>query len=259
MESKDNVQPPNYFLSPNMLSITSIHLNGCNYAQWAQAVEVFLRGRKKFDYVINEPPIPTDPKFADWRVEDSQIRSCLWNSKESKISCSLVFLTTAKLLWEQAKELYSGVNNLKWIYDLHQNYFSLSLSELSLEDYHNKFKGVCEELNIYQHISSNVKTMKKQRDSIHVARFLFGLPKILNLVKLQSLASLDLPSLSEVFGRFRQATLFDLNIALFSSSNTDALPSGDKSTFTTYMGSNRGGRGGRGVGVEAVEAVNKGS
>ena len=133
MESKDSAQPPNYFLSPDMLSITSIRLNGSNYAQWAQAVEVFLLGRKKFDYMIKEPPVPIDPKFADWRAEDAQIRSCLWNSIESKISCSLVFLPTIKLVWEQAKELYSGVNNLKQIYDLHQNDFSLSLSDMSLE------------------------------------------------------------------------------------------------------------------------------
>ena len=65
MESKDSAQSPNYFLSPSMLSITSIHLNGSNYAQWAQAVEVFLLGRKKFDYVIKEPLVPTNPKFAD--------------------------------------------------------------------------------------------------------------------------------------------------------------------------------------------------
>ena len=132
-----------------MLSITSIRLNGSNYAQWAQSVEVFLLGRTKFDYMIKEPLVPTDPKFANWRAEDAQIRRSLWNSMESKISCSLVFLPTAKLVSEQAKELYSGVNNLKWIYDFHQNYFSLSLSDMSLEDYYNKFKGVCEELNIY--------------------------------------------------------------------------------------------------------------
>ena len=80
-----------------------------------------------------DPLVPTDPKFADWRAEDAQIRSCLWNSMEFKISCSLVFLPTTKLVWEQAKKLYSGVNNLKQIYDFHQNYFSLSLSDLSLE------------------------------------------------------------------------------------------------------------------------------
>ena len=59
MESKDSAQPPNYFLFPYMLLITSIRLNGSNYAQWAQAVEVFLLSRKKFDYVIKEPPAPT--------------------------------------------------------------------------------------------------------------------------------------------------------------------------------------------------------
>ena len=41
---------------------------------------------------------------------------------ESKISCSLVLLLIAKLVWEQAKELYFGVSNLKRIYDL-QNLF----------------------------------------------------------------------------------------------------------------------------------------
>ena len=69
-----------------------------------------------------------------------------------------------------------------------------SSSKLFLLEYH-------EELNIYQPISFDVEIMKKQRDSMHVARFLFGLPKSLNLVKSQILASLDLLSLSEVFGR----------------------------------------------------------
>ena len=187
----------------------------------------------------------TDSNYADWRAKDAQIRSCLWNSMESKISCSLVFLPTANLVWEQAKELSSGVNNLKRIYDLHQNYFSLSLSDFSLEDYYNKFKSVCEELNIYQLISLDVKTLKKQRDSMHVAHFLFGLPKSLNLVKSQILASPDLPSLSEISSRLRQATLSDSSTV--SSSSTNALSSNDKSSFATYM-SNRGGCGGGGRG-----------
>lgn len=62
-------------------SITSICLNGSNYeamsnyAQWAQAVEVFLLGRKEFNYLIDDHPPTADPKYADWRVEDAQIRS----------------------------------------------------------------------------------------------------------------------------------------------------------------------------------------
>ena len=77
---------------------------------------------------------------------------------------------------------------------------------------------------------------------MHVARFLSGLPKSLNPVKSQILASPDLPSLSEFFGRLRQVTLSDSSTAL--SPSTDALPSSDKFAFATYMGSNRGGCGG---------------
>ena len=36
------------------------------------------------------------------------------------------------------------------------------------------------------------------------------------------------------------------------------MHSSDKSAFTTYMGSNKGGRGGQGRGAEAVEVVTKG-
>ena len=68
----------------------------------------------------------------------------------------------------------------------------------------------------------------------------------MNPIKSQIWASSDLPSLSKVFGRIRHATLFYSSTAPFSSSSTDALPSGDKSAFTTYMGSNRGGCGGCG-------------
>ena len=69
MDLKGAAQP-HFMLSPDMLSITSIHLVRNNYAQWAQVVEVFLLGRKKFDYVIREPPVSTDSKYSNWRVED---------------------------------------------------------------------------------------------------------------------------------------------------------------------------------------------
>ena len=65
METKVSIQPSNYLLPPNMLSITFICLNVSNYAQWAQTVEVFLLGRKKFDYIISGPPTSTDSKYAD--------------------------------------------------------------------------------------------------------------------------------------------------------------------------------------------------
>ena len=75
----------------NMLSFTSIRLNPSNYAQWALVVVMFLLGRKKFDYVISEPLVFTESKYADWRARYAQIWNCLWNSMEYKINSSLVF------------------------------------------------------------------------------------------------------------------------------------------------------------------------
>ena len=72
---------------------------------------------------------------------------------------------------------------------------------------------------------------------MHVAHFLSSLPKILELEKSQILASKDVPSLSEVFGRLRQATLSNSSTTTFPSSITDALPSNDKSAFATSIGS----------------------
>ena len=230
MDLKGAAALRHFMLSPDMLSITSIRLDGSNHAQWAQAVEVFLLGRKKFDYVIQEP------------LCLQTLTMLIGEPKMHKlgVACGIAWSLRLVVVWFSYQLL-----NLKRIYDLHQNYFSLSLSDLSLEDYYNKFKSVCEELNIYKLISLDVKTFKKQRDSMHVARFLFGLPKSLNLVKSQILASPDLPSLSEISSRLRQATLSDSSTV--SSSSTNALPSNDKSSFATYM-SNRGGCGGRGRG-----------
>ncbi len=35
----------------------------------------FFFCRKEFNYLIDDHPPTADPKYADWRVEDAQIRS----------------------------------------------------------------------------------------------------------------------------------------------------------------------------------------
>ena len=66
-----------------------------------------------------------DIKYTDWRAEDAQILSFLWNSMDPWISSTLDFIDFAKLVWEQTQELYSSVSNLCPIYQLHQSYFSI--------------------------------------------------------------------------------------------------------------------------------------
>ncbi|KAG2679845.1 hypothetical protein I3760_11G070900 [Carya illinoinensis] len=50
----------------------------------------------------------------------------------------------------------------------------LMLGTLGLEEYHSQVMSICEELKIYQPITSDVSTMLKQREEFKVVCFLIG-------------------------------------------------------------------------------------
>ncbi|EXC16348.1 hypothetical protein L484_006555 [Morus notabilis] len=54
------------------LLITNHKLNGQNYLQWSQSVQMFICGRGKEDYLTGEVPVPekTDPTYKKWKVEN---------------------------------------------------------------------------------------------------------------------------------------------------------------------------------------------
>ncbi|XP_058219066.1 uncharacterized protein LOC131329730 [Rhododendron vialii] len=219
------------------LSITSTPLNGKNYAVWARAVEVYYVGQKCYHYLTDDPPAATATTYETWVSEDANIRSDLWNSMEEHIASTLVFLPTAKQVWTQAQEMYFGVNNLCRTYDLHQSFFSISQGDLSLEAYYSKFRGICEELNICEPISSDVKVMRRQRERMQVARLISGASSTYGPVLNHLLGSRDLPSLSEVFSRIRQ------------SSVSVSAPPPDRSALTSVVSGTSFSRGrGRGCG-----------
>jgi hypothetical protein len=47
-----------------------------------------------------------DIKYTDWRAEDAQILSFLWNSMDPRISSTLDFIHFAKLVWEQTRVIF---------------------------------------------------------------------------------------------------------------------------------------------------------
>lgn len=163
------------------LSITSTLLNGRNYVIWAKAVEVYYLGETQFHYLTDDPPAKTASTYGSWVAEHARIWVELWKSMEENIKNTLVFLPMAKLVWKQ--ELFSGLNNLRRTYDLHETFFSLELGNFLLEDYYAKFRGVCEELNICEPISSDIQIMQRQRERLQVARFLSGLPTTYNPIR----------------------------------------------------------------------------
>ncbi|GFS41529.1 hypothetical protein Acr_00g0074920 [Actinidia rufa] len=226
--------------------ITSIILNDQNYAIWAKAIEVYFEGESISQWLTNDRPAQTSSTYAAWKSEDARVRSDLWNVMEPRISGPLMFLPTAKLVCKQAQEMFSGVNNLRRTYDLHQEFLSLSMGEQTLETHYAKFCGVYEQIKIAQPISADIQVMECQRQSLFVARFLSNLPSpIYDSVCSQILGERTLPSLGEVFSRIRQATISDIGSLTASQlpSNRSALV-----TMVSQGGCYRGGSTSGGVG-----------
>ena len=112
---------------------------------------------------------------------------------ELKISGSLVFLTIAKGVLDEANEMYLKLDNLRRTYELHQTFFSLTIDDASLEDYYVRFRSVCEELDLAKLVSTDISVMQKQPESMHVACFLSGLLPILTLIVLSFLVLRNFP------------------------------------------------------------------
>lgn len=84
--------------------MTSIKLNNNNYTQWAQSIEVFLLVKEKLQYLVSYP------KY-DWRVNDAQIYSFLWNSMETQISSTLIFSQVIYLILWKKYQSYTPFSN----------------------------------------------------------------------------------------------------------------------------------------------------
>lgn len=82
-------------------------LNGKNYLKWSQLIQTFLKGKGKLSHLLSIGPKESDPIYASWDEEDSLVMSWFWNSMIPEISDIVMFLTTAKEIWDVVKLTYS--------------------------------------------------------------------------------------------------------------------------------------------------------
>ena len=104
----------------NSLQITAHRLNGKNYLQWSQSVNIVICGRGKFEYLTGEAnaPAATDPTYKIWFAENSIMHAWLINSMEPKISRRYLFLKTAKDVWDTTKRMYSDLGNVSQVFEI---------------------------------------------------------------------------------------------------------------------------------------------
>jgi len=64
--------------------------------------------KKKQQHHIDDLSAKDSPVYADWAVSDCSMMSWLINSMDEKVSNGVMFLKTAKAIWDTFKETYSN-------------------------------------------------------------------------------------------------------------------------------------------------------
>lgn len=154
--------------------ITSVKFNGTNYVLWSRSVQVFLKGRGLKKYLVDTKPTEGTSGYDAWEQTDALIISLLLNSIEANISSTLLYLDTAKDIWDHLAIMYSGTGNFTRAYEVCQQYFRLEQGNLSITDYYSHVKGVCEELRLYHPFTTDAAVWQKQHEDMDVVRFFDG-------------------------------------------------------------------------------------
>ncbi|XP_043693033.1 uncharacterized protein LOC122643479 [Telopea speciosissima] len=204
------------------VQITSIKLKGnSNYLLWAQAVCVYIMAKDKLSYITSAPPALDSKDYSTWVKENAIILIWLWNNMEPDIAASVMFHMTAK-----------GTDK-------------------SLQEYYSAFKGIVEELNVFQPLTTDIEKLKAQWNEFFVSKFLAGLSPSLKAMKGHLLAGESVSTLNDTYSR--------LQCIASPSSKPDNTPPKENSAFTTSGGHGRdrnlgGGRGagGRGSGGQHI-------
>lgn len=102
------------------VTITNQKLHGNNFLPWSRAVELFIVGRGKKEYLSEKTPIPaeTDEKFHTWEAENSMIMSWLLSSMTPEVSNTFMLYPTAAAIWKATKEMYAKTDNISELYEL---------------------------------------------------------------------------------------------------------------------------------------------
>ena len=135
----------------NPHTITSHKLNGQNYLQWSQSVQMFICGRSKDDYLTGEAKAPKadDPKFRIWKAENNMVMSWLVNSMMPEIGENFLLYSTASEIWEAARVTFSDSENTSELFETENLLHDLKQGDASVTQYYSTLTRLWQRIDVY--------------------------------------------------------------------------------------------------------------
>ncbi|KAF3775064.1 hypothetical protein EJ110_NYTH51466 [Nymphaea thermarum] len=90
------------------VQVKSIRLTKDNYLSWSAALEIGITSRVRLPYITGEKPAPskTDPQWATWALEDSQVKVWIISSVSADIQPLILRKSTSFDMWIVLARMY---------------------------------------------------------------------------------------------------------------------------------------------------------
>jgi len=103
-----------------------------------------------------------------WLTVDYYVMTWIFNSLEEKISCSVIFLTTAKEMWDTLKVMYDNKKNPSRVFEIYERLFELKQGGRSVPEFYNELKGLIDELEMHQPAVTDAATLREYLQDLAV-------------------------------------------------------------------------------------------
>lgn len=206
-----------YYLHPSDnpgLIITTKILDENNYSQWERSMDIALSSKLKLGFVDGTyvQPAANSSLFIHWTRCNNMVTSWLLNAVTSEIRQSIVYMKSAKLIWDELKVRYAQTNVPK-LSQLRKEIAHLTQGTMSVGGYFTKFKTLHNELEslhsnprcICNQCTCTVNTKLDVNDlHIQTTQFLMGLSESFTAIRGQILIMKPLPTLSQCYSMLLQ-------------------------------------------------------
>ncbi|KAF3787268.1 hypothetical protein EJ110_NYTH23490 [Nymphaea thermarum] len=169
------------------VQVTSIRLTKYNYLSWSAALEIGITSRGRLPYITGDKPAPskTDPQWATWALEDSQVKVWIISSVSADIQPLILRRPTSFDMWNvlamipetKWEELDYHVNDNRDCGPDHARYWEkewMDQTFLFLGGLRDEFESIrnqilnCDEIPGIEDVYARVESEEQRRQVMHI-------------------------------------------------------------------------------------------
>ncbi|KAF3782432.1 hypothetical protein EJ110_NYTH34358 [Nymphaea thermarum] len=187
--------------------VTSIRLTKDNYLSWSAALEIGITSRGRLSYITGDKPAPnkSDPQWATWALEDSQVNVWIISLVSSDIQPLILRKPTSFDMWTVLARMYGRKKRHLRTYQIKRSIYSLKQGDLSVAAFYAALKTKWEEFDYHVNDEWNCGSdhslywEKEWMDRTFL--FLGGLRDEFESIHSQILNGDEIPGIEEVYAR----------------------------------------------------------